>query len=139
MMKLITTSSVDYETRKRVVFHLHFEFVSFLFFKPYYYALLAALAHYSFFVHTFQLNPSSFTIIVISFPMSFCCSYCYAKDVPLQTCARCHKRKYCSRECQAKDWNSGQNHKYYCCKAGEFNLDFEIKPSPGRDGHVCST
>ncbi|GFH46089.1 hypothetical protein CTEN210_02563 [Chaetoceros tenuissimus] len=64
--------------------------------------------------------------------MSSYCSYCYAKDVPLQTCAQCHKRKYCSRECQKKDWNSGQNHKYFCCKAGEFNLDFEIKPSPGR-------
>eukprot|EP00554_Chaetoceros_debilis_P008815 CAMPEP_0194100156 /NCGR_PEP_ID=MMETSP0150-20130528/1127_1 /TAXON_ID=122233 /ORGANISM="Chaetoceros debilis, Strain MM31A-1" /LENGTH=349 /DNA_ID=CAMNT_0038786485 /DNA_START=84 /DNA_END=1133 /DNA_ORIENTATION=+ len=60
-----------------------------------------------------------------------CCAYCYAEDVSLQTCSKCHKRKYCSGDCQRKDWNKpgGQCHKFYCGKTGEYGRCFEIKPA----------
>ncbi|KNB45633.1 histone-lysine n-methyltransferase [Blastocystis sp. subtype 4] len=39
------------------------------------------------------------------------CSYCF-KRTKLMRCSRCRNTKYCSRECQARDW---QHHKVVCC------------------------
>ncbi|KAK8806600.1 hypothetical protein WA588_003164 [Blastocystis sp. NMH] len=40
------------------------------------------------------------------------CAYCF-KRTKLLRCSKCQKTKYCSRECQKKDW---LNHKIVCCK-----------------------
>ncbi|PPQ81977.1 hypothetical protein CVT25_014628 [Psilocybe cyanescens] len=42
------------------------------------------------------------------------CQQCFksdSKEAPLQTCAKCKRAHYCSRECQVKDW---KNHKRLC-------------------------
>ena len=36
-----------------------------------------------------------------------------AQDTTLKKCSRCKKVKYCSKECQVKDW---KNHKKHCRK-----------------------
>lgn len=56
------------------------------------------------------------------------CASCYT---PLQTvlcCGRCRKRSYCSRECQALDW---KQHKLWCGRVGELDIDVEIKAVEG--------
>jgi hypothetical protein len=56
------------------------------------------------------------------------CSYCYKQvevEKRLGLCARCHKRSYCSKECQTADWKGG--HKHWCEIAGEIGFDFKIK------------
>lgn len=63
------------------------------------------------------------------------CSYCYVKKGSaacsvLRCCAKCHKCYYCSRDCQVADWKAG--HKHWCGKAGEIDVDYEIRASPGR-------
>ena len=56
------------------------------------------------------------------------CSYCYKDEVIgscLSKCGKCHKRLYCSKQCQVQDWRTG--HKIYCGVAGEIGVDFEIR------------
>ena len=40
--------------------------------------------------------------------------------------SKCHHRYFCSKEHQLLDWKFG-GHKYWCCKSGEINYDYEIK------------
>ncbi len=58
------------------------------------------------------------------------CAYCYDDVDRPKTCGQCKSRVYCSKECQTDDWKGG--HKVYCGKSGELNVDFEVKPSPGK-------
>ena len=48
-------------------------------------------------------------------------------------CNRCHKRTYCSEECRAIDWDSGQTHNRWCaadiCEEG---IDWEVRSLPGK-------
>ena len=41
------------------------------------------------------------------------CEALYCSNKPKQMCSRCNYRRYCSRECQVKDWSK---HKEYCSK-----------------------
>ncbi len=54
-------------------------------------------------------------------------------DTPIRCPRRvgkCRTRVYCSKQCQSIDWK--ERHKDYCGKSGEINIDYEIKPSPGK-------
>jgi MYND finger/SET domain len=55
------------------------------------------------------------------------CSFCYTPIARLLRCGRCHKRGYCGRDCQRRDWTEA-SHKYWCGKAGEIGFDFAIQP-----------
>lgn len=54
----------------------------------------------------------------------------------VKRCARCHRRAYCSRECQSLDWNQergSQGHKNWChLEYGEEDIDWEVKQAPGK-------
>ena len=39
------------------------------------------------------------------------CDFCHKSNEKLKSCAGCHHRAYCSRECQVKDWSSHRE----CC------------------------
>lgn len=43
------------------------------------------------------------------------CAACGKGGVALKTCSRCHAVKYCSRECQLKDYRAG--HKRVCASS----------------------
>ena len=62
---------------------------------------------------------------------SFCLQICY----PAKVCSKCHKRAYCSRECQVADWkpqDKGQGHKTWCqYECGEEDVNWEVVPVPG--------
>lgn len=66
--------------------------------------------------------------------MDGCCAYCYATSEALLLCGQCHKRKYCSKECQRFDWK--QCHHRHFCKVGigEFGVDWQVKESPHTGG-----
>eukprot|EP00923_Selenidium_pygospionis_P019384 GHVN01033912.1.p1 GENE.GHVN01033912.1~~GHVN01033912.1.p1 ORF type:complete len:243 (-),score=12.25 GHVN01033912.1:421-1149(-) len=56
--------------------------------------------------------------------MAFC-AFCYAwGERNLSRCSKCHKRLFCSKECQMLDWENG--HKRWCGIAGEIGFDFEV-------------
>lgn len=58
-------------------------------------------------------------------PKKQCCGWCFGMWVP-KKCPNC-SRPYCSRECQTKDWKmSGGGHKFWCGKAGEKSVDYEV-------------
>lgn len=63
------------------------------------------------------------------------CAFCLRLS-EFKLCGGCHKRAYCSKECQAVDWSPtgmGQHHKYWCkLDCGEEDVDFEIVPVPGK-------
>ena len=58
--------------------------------------------------------------------MMNCCAYCYKPAEKLFACGKCHKRRFCSRECQKADWKTA-GHNFYCGIAGEVGCDFEIR------------
>jgi hypothetical protein len=58
----------------------------------------------------------------------FCCAFCYAPAKKLLVCGRCLKRRYCSKDCQSSDWKEA-SHKYFCGKAGEIGIDYDIRPT----------
>ena len=63
------------------------------------------------------------------------CTVCCIKlDTPESRlkCGKCYKRIYCSKSCQVTDWT--QSHKHWCCKSGEINYDYVIKPSEQFEG-----
>ena len=42
------------------------------------------------------------------------CAYCLKESSGNLTCSQCHRRAYCSKDCQRKDWSpkaDGQGHK----------------------------
>ena len=55
------------------------------------------------------------------------CAFCFIEGCDFKKCGKCHKRHYCTKNCQTLDWKSGHNK--WCGKAGEINYDFEIKPT----------
>jgi hypothetical protein len=59
------------------------------------------------------------------------CAYCYvASPEKLLCCGQCHKRKYCSKDCQRQDWKKC-HHRHFCkVGVGEPNIDWEVKESP---------
>jgi len=66
------------------------------------------------------------------------CAYCL-KLLPVGTakrCGKCHRRAYCSRDCQKIDWKQkpgSQGHKNWCdLRCGEEDIDWEVKPVPGK-------
>ena len=64
------------------------------------------------------------------------CSFCLQICSPAKFCSKCHKRAYCSRECQAIDWPSqgkGQGHKNWCrYECGEEDVDWHVVPVLGK-------
>lgn len=61
--------------------------------------------------------------------MLACCAYCYAAPEKLLCCGLCHKRKYCSKDCQRLDWKQC-HHKHFCkIGVGEIGIDWEVKES----------
>ena len=73
--------------------------------------------------------------MVDGLPKCGCCAFCYkhCTSDALMTCSGCKKRKYCSSECQRKDWSDdpsarGQRHKVMCGLAcGEEGDDWEVR------------
>lgn len=63
------------------------------------------------------------------------CAYCLELK-PFKLCNGCHRRAYCSKECQRADWlpfGKGQGHKNYCkIEHGQEDVDWEVKPVPGK-------
>jgi len=61
-----------------------------------------------------------------------CCAFCYTAltAAAAKRCGKCHKRVFCSRECQLQDWKCG--HKHWCGVAGEIDHDFEIREASGK-------
>lgn len=64
------------------------------------------------------------------------CAFCLRLD-RYKLCSGCHKRAYCSKECQAADWSAptgiGQLHKYWCkLDCGEEDVDFEVVAVAGK-------
>jgi hypothetical protein len=64
----------------------------------------------------------------MSSPQQSCC-YCYKEINEPKKCSKCHKRIFCSQDCQKKDWKL---HKNFCGKIGEKNFDWEIKMTKDR-------
>ena len=64
------------------------------------------------------------------------CSFCFQVCSPAKVCSKCHKRAYCSRQCQAADWKPegvGQGHKKWCqYECGEEDVDWYVVPVPGK-------
>jgi hypothetical protein len=54
------------------------------------------------------------------------CALCITQVESIKKCEKCNKRIYCSVECETNDW---VNHKYWCNKSGEINIDYEMKYS----------
>jgi SET domain/MYND finger len=54
------------------------------------------------------------------------CSFCYTPLARPLRCAQCHKRGYCSKDCQVRDWKEA-SHKQWCGKSGEIGFDFAIQ------------
>eukprot|EP00276_Gloeochaete_wittrockiana_P008325 CAMPEP_0184659104 /NCGR_PEP_ID=MMETSP0308-20130426/28233_1 /TAXON_ID=38269 /ORGANISM="Gloeochaete witrockiana, Strain SAG 46.84" /LENGTH=327 /DNA_ID=CAMNT_0027098641 /DNA_START=995 /DNA_END=1978 /DNA_ORIENTATION=- len=54
----------------------------------------------------------------------------------VKVCGQCHKRAYCSRECQTADYKpggGGQGHKNWCqLECGEEGIDWKVCPVPGK-------
>jgi hypothetical protein len=44
------------------------------------------------------------------------CAFCLKICEIAKLCGKCHRRAYCSKDCQKKDWNvlCGQGHKNWC-------------------------
>jgi len=64
--------------------------------------------------------------------MAHFCSFCYVEFDELcayVTCNKCLVRKYCSLKCRRADSSSG--HKQWCGKAGEINIDYEVRETEG--------
>ena len=66
------------------------------------------------------------------------CALCL-KFLPAGTakiCSGCHRRAYCSKECQLSDWKQSvgsQGHKNWCqLEYGEEDIDWEVKPVEGK-------
>jgi len=66
------------------------------------------------------------------------CGFCL-KEITgeaIKICGKCHKRAYCSRECQVTDWSpkkKGQGHKNWCeLDCGEEDLDWSVTAIPGK-------
>jgi len=57
------------------------------------------------------------------------CSFCYKAPDKIFQCGKCHKRPYCSRCCQIKDWTQ---HKIWCGKVAELDVDFEVCETDGK-------
>lgn len=61
------------------------------------------------------------------------CAFCLKKleGAQVKLCVGCHRRAYCSRDCQSKDWSSpgpGQGHKNWCkFNCGEEDLDWRVQ------------
>lgn len=56
---------------------------------------------------------------------------CGGADTAASTvCKRCGKRAYCSEACRETDWGAG--HSLWCGKAGELDVDFEVRDMPGK-------
>jgi len=66
------------------------------------------------------------------------CAYCLTEITgeAIKKCGKCHKRAYCSRKCQAKDWapnKIGQGHKNWCgIEYGEEDVDWMVTSIPGK-------
>ena len=70
------------------------------------------------------------------------CAYCLESstaDSTLLTCGGCHRRTFCSKECQRSDWSSkttgtvGQDHKNWCAHlSGEEGLDWEVRQTESK-------
>jgi hypothetical protein len=58
----------------------------------------------------------------------FCCAFCYAPAKKPLLCGQCHKRRYCSKDCQRSDWKEA-SHKHFCRKAGEIGIDYDVRPT----------
>ena len=61
------------------------------------------------------------------------CAYCLQVLSTVKLCGGCHKRAYCSRECQKEDWKNGQGHKNWCkLGCGEEDVDWKVDSIPGK-------
>jgi len=66
------------------------------------------------------------------------CAFCLIEITgeAIKKCGKCHKRAYCSRKCQSKDWTpnkKGQGHKNWCgIEYGEEDVDWMVTPVPGK-------
>ena len=59
------------------------------------------------------------------------CALCLDPLTDPLCCGQCHKRAYCTKECQKKNWKaggSGQGHKTWCAVgAGEEGVDWKVR------------
>jgi len=67
------------------------------------------------------------------------CAFCLTEIAgeAIKKCGKCHKRTYCSKKCQTKDWTpnkkNGQGHKNWCgIECGEEDVDWAVTPIPGK-------
>jgi len=66
------------------------------------------------------------------------CAFCLTgiRGEAIKKCGKCHKRAYCSKKCQAKDWSpnkKGQGHKNWCgIDCGEEDVDWTVIPISGK-------
>lgn len=59
------------------------------------------------------------------------CAFCYvACGGAAKKCGKCGVRRYCSRDCQVKDWKNG--HKRWCGAAGEKDVDWAVRSAGAR-------
>ena len=60
------------------------------------------------------------------------CSFCLQICSPVKLCSKCHKRAYCSPQCQVADWKpggKGQGHKNWCqYECGQEDVDWCVVP-----------
>ena len=65
------------------------------------------------------------------------CAFCLTPCTAPKMCSKCHKRSYCSRNCQTFDWNRGgpgQGHKDWCREneCGEEDVDWQVRSIPDK-------
>lgn len=66
------------------------------------------------------------------------CAICLCQHAKISLCRGCHRRAYCSKACQSKDWTpgkGGQGHKLWCTlQCGEEGIDWEVREADGTKG-----
>lgn len=63
-------------------------------------------------------------------PTARCCAWCYSPNHGVQ-CPHC-PRVYCTQHCLQKDYDYA--HSFWCGKAGEKGVDFDVVPIPPNKG-----
>jgi len=81
---------------------------------------------------------NSFSDSAPRLPVCACCHKAGTDGkIALLLCSGCRKRRYCSKECQLRDWKGGGNHRHRCGTVGEDGHDWEARLTvPSGEMHV---